>query len=285
MTPMVALAALSGMLVATGLVVLVAALMGWDPQPPRLLAKLSARSHGPSSMRWVAAVAAALIAWAISGWPALGLGVGAGVIGLPIMFQSGGQAQRHIDRLESLEEWTRRLADLIALGMGLEQAIVQAARTAPESIATEVHTLAARIAARTSTEAALRAFADEMNDATADLVVAALILSSRRRGPGVSRALTGIADSAAEEVAARRRIEADRAKPRTVARTVTLVVLAVLAVGLLNSEYTAPYGTPLGQLVLAAGLAFFGGCLWWMHSMTVTRPHERLLTSRTGGAP
>ena len=95
----------------------------------------------------------------------------------------------------------------------------------------EVSALAARLAARWPTETALRAFADDLDDATGDLVVATLILGARRRGPGLARVLTAVADSVAEEVAMRRKVEAERAKPRTTARAVTLITLGVVAVG------------------------------------------------------
>jgi hypothetical protein len=80
-----------------------------------------------------------------------------------------------------------------------------------------------------------------------------------------------------EEVAARRRIEADRAKPRTTARAVTAITLVIITAGLLNRGYTGPYGTFLGQVVLATTLGFFGAALWWMHSMTRTARPARIL--------
>ena len=96
----------------------------------------------------------------------------------------------------------------------------------------------------------MRAFADDLDDATGDLIVATLILGARRRGPGLARVLSAVADSVAEEVAMRRKVEAERAKPRTTARAVTLITLGVVAVGSLNGTYLAPYRTLLGQLVL-----------------------------------
>lgn len=233
--------------------------------------------------QWPVAVAVGLVGWLFTGWPALGLGLAAATVGLPIMFTAGSLAQANISRMEGLEEWTRRLADVLAIGVGLEQAIQTAARTAPDAIRAEVATLAARIAARAQTEQALRSFADDLGDPAGDLVVAALILAARRRGPGVAGALTAIAESVGEEVAARRRVEADRAKPRATARAVTVITIGIVAMGLLNRGYTLPYGTALGQMVLAATLGFFAAALWWMHSMTVTARPARLLASSEGG--
>ncbi|MEI2811934.1 MAG: hypothetical protein V9F00_17630 [Nocardioides sp.] len=81
----------------------------------------------------------------------------------------------------------------------------------------------ARLRARWVTEDALRAFADELDDSTGDLVAANLILGARRRGAGLASVLEGLAESVAADVRARRQVEADRAKPRATARWVTLI--------------------------------------------------------------
>jgi tight adherence protein B len=218
-----------------------------------------------------------VVTWAVTGWPVAGLAVAVAAVGLPAVLAADRREQQRIARVEAVEEWARRVADVLAIGVGLEQALQSAARTAPPAIELGVVTLSTRIAARMPTEAALRRFADDLADPAADLVVAALILATRRRGPGVAAALSALAGSVAEEVAARRRVEADRAKPRATARAVTVITLVILVLGLLNGGYTAPYATPVGQLVLALTLGFFGTALWWMHSMTVSTPPERLL--------
>ena len=45
---------------------------------------------------------------------------------------------RSIDRLEAVEDWTRRLADVLIVGVGLEQAITATLRTVPAPIRPEV---------------------------------------------------------------------------------------------------------------------------------------------------
>ena len=58
--------------------------------------------------------------------------------------------------------------------------------------------------------------------------------------PGPGPVLAAVADSVAEDVAMRRKVEAERAKPRTTARAVTLITLGVLAVGALERHLPAP---------------------------------------------
>lgn len=278
MTPVQVLAAVAALVTGAGVLLMIAAAMGWEPRP-RMVAPGPGLTLTSSSVRWLVAAIVGVLVGVLTGWPALGLGALAAVMGLPTMTGEDARAQAQIDRVEAVEEWTRRLADVLAIGVGLEQAIQTSARAAPAAISDDVATLAARIAARTPTEVALRRFADGLDDSTADLVVASLILASRRRGPGVAAALSAIADSVGEEVAARRRIEADRAKPRTTARAVTIITVAIIAAGLLNRGYTGPYGTLVGQVVLATTLGFFGASLWWMHSMTRNVRPARILGS------
>lgn len=271
------LGAAAGGLLAVGVVLALAGMQRSEP-PPTNQRSLRLPAAGWPRWRWAVAAAGGVAGWVVTGWPAAALIVVIAVLGLPPLLLTSREAARSIERVEAVEEWTRRLADILTVGVGLEQAVVTSVRTVPPQIEDEVGALAARLTARVPTEEALRLFADDLDDATGDLVVAALVLSQRRRGPGVARTLTAAADSVAEEVASRRRIEADRAKPRATARAVTLITLSVAALGMLNGTYVAPYGTPLGQVVLLAVTAAFVFCLWWMRSLTLSPPQPRLIT-------
>jgi Flp pilus assembly protein TadB len=283
------LAALAGAGLVAGVLLVAAGLfpaLAPPPRPRRTETTSPRRLPTGSAGRAVVAVAGAAVAWLVTAWPVAALIVAATVWGLPILLGTSGVAAAGIDRVEALEEWTRRLSDVLVVGVGLEQGIAATVRTCPQHLQGEVSALAARLDARWSTEAALRAFADDLDDATGDLVVATLILGARRRGPGLARVLAAVADSVAEEVAMRRRVEAERAKPRTTARAVTLITLVVVAVGALNGTYLAPYGTLLGQLVLAMIACGFIASLAWMRALTLTRPQPRLFLptepARTG---
>ena len=277
------LAGAAGALIIAGALVAAAGLRRAEPapRPPR-------RTHQPTGgwwerWRWVLAGGLGVAVWALTGWPVAGLIVASAVVGLPFLLGSAKAAARAIDRVEAIEEWTRRLADVLATGVGLEQGLTASAATCPPPLRAEVAALVARLAARWPTEQALRAFADDLDDAAGDFVVATLLLASRRRGPGLAGVLTAAAGSVADEVATRRRVEAERAKPRSTARIVTLITLGVAGVLMLNGTYLAPYGDGLGQLVLALIAAAFTGCLLWIRSLTLAAPAPRFLTQ--GGAP
>ena len=226
-------------------------------------------------------VAAGVAVAALTGWMIALIVIPAAVVGLPTLLSTPPSTAR-IDKLEALEEWTRGLSSILTVGVGLEEALRATLRSTPEAIRPEVTTLVARLRARTDTENALRAFADDLDDATADLVASYLILGSRRRGQGLAAVLESLAESVAADVRARRAIEADRAKPRTTARLVTIITVGVLAILLFTGDYVAPYGTPAGQLILSVLLAAYVGLLIWMRNMAKGEKMPRILGSREG---
>jgi Flp pilus assembly protein TadB len=288
-TTLVAVAA--GVAVPAGLALILHGLLPQEADRPRRRRRLlgaagrALRAGTGARGRCRRTVAAASVAvgagvWLLSGWVVAVVVVPLAALGLPALLRPA-RTGAAVDRSEALEEWTRRLAGVLDVGVGLEQAITVNLRSTPEAIRPPVQALVARLRARWRTDDALRAFADDLDDATGDLVAAALILGAQRRGTGLTRVLTGLADTVADEVRMRRQVEADRAKPRTTARAVTLITLAVLGLLTLNSAYIAPYGDPLGQMVLALLLGLYAGALAWMTSMGRTRPAPRFLTAPT----
>ncbi|RKE22583.1 type II secretion system F family protein [Streptomyces sp. TLI_171] len=215
--------------------------------------------------------------WLLTGIPLMALLVPGAVFGLPWLFDATRSDTRRIGRLEALAEWTQRLSDVLLLGVGLNQAILTSRRTAPAALESEIADLAARLQARWRPEDALRAFADQLADSTADKVLAALLLRAGDSGPGLARALGDMAESVREEVRQRRAIEADRAKHRTTIRWMVGIILLVLVVGSFNSRYTEPYSTGVGQLVLGIVAVAFMLVIAWMRSLAAHTPLPRLL--------
>ena len=276
--------ALAGGLVALGLLGLV---IGLRPAavPPRQSTR-ARRRRGPTRRTrhlLLAGGALGLVGWLITGWILALVIAPIAVIGLPILL-SAPPAATQIARLEAMEEWTRSLSGVLTVGLGLEQALVATLRSTPAPIADEVQRLVTRLRARWDTEKALRAFADELDDATGDLVAASLILSATGSGGGLVAVLEGLAASVAEDVRARRALETDRAKPRSTARAVTCITVGALALLALNRSYVEPYTSPLGQVLLAVLLTGYVAALLWMRQMTAGTATPRLLARRSGRA-
>lgn len=282
------LAGVCGALLVAGLLLSAYALTAPElPTRPRRKPRPMAQDDRPAARRqralWAAAAVAAAAVWLASGWPVGGVLVGLAVVGVPWLLAQFAAGNAAVERLEALQEWVRRTSDVLAAGGGLEQTLIRSARTVPAPIQVEVATLAARLQARWPTSRALLAFADDLDDAAGDLVVGALLLGGELRGPGLARVLTELAGSLSEEVTMRRKVEADRAKPRANARWLLLITVAAAGLAALNGDYLAPYGTGLGQLVLAAIAGLMVACLLWMRRLTVAVPSTRFLVDRDGG--
>lgn len=272
--------ALAGALIVAGIIGLVEGLRPVPvddrrKQPPALVRRLR-RIPRRTLLLLLAGVFAGMLVWLLTGWFLALVIVPAAAIGMPVLLSTT-SATAEIQRLDALQEWTRALAGVLTVGVGLEQALIATLRSTPKPISREVTNLVARLRSRWDTERAIRTFADELDDATGDLVAAYLIRASRRRGAGLANVLEDLAESVADDVRARRRVEADRAKPRSTARWVTVISAGVLVFLAFTGSYVAPYGTPLGQVVLALLLAAYVATLIWMRRMAAGRPLPRIL--------
>ncbi len=270
--------ALAGALIVGGLIALAIGLQRTPvtPKAPRRARRTISRR---TRILLAFGLAAGVLGWLVTGWVlALLLGPVAAV-GLPMLLTAPDAADR-IVRLEAMEEWTRSLAGVLTVGVGLEQALVATLRSTPAPIAGEVNRLVSRLRARWVTEDALRAFADELDDSTGDLIAANLILGARRRGAGLASVLEGLAESVSADVRSRRQVEADRAKPRATARWVTLISASALLILAVSGDYVKPYGSPIGQVILAVLLAAYVGTLVWMRRMAIGKTLPRFLDTR-----
>ncbi len=277
---------LCGALLAGGFLAAIVATIGTTAQKGtgRVARVRAAWTGGPGGGREAARRRALLtgagitfvVVWFVSGVFVAALLLGAGVVGVPWLLDAGTGGKARIVKLEALAEWTQRLSEILRLGPALEQALVTSRKNPPASLADEVAELADKIKAGWLPVDALRDFADRLDDVTADKACAALMLCAVDPGPGLAKVLEDTAAQLREEVAARRKIEADRAKSRTAMRSMTLVCVALVLVGFLI-PYTAPYATVLGQLVLALLGSAFAAVLWWTRRLAGHTPVPRFL--------
>ncbi|UJH71773.1 type II secretion system F family protein [Ornithinimicrobium sp. INDO-MA30-4] len=219
-----------------------------------------------------------LIIAVTTGWVIAVILAPAAVAGIPMLFAAP-PAGREVKRLEAMEEWVRSLSGVLTSGAGLEQALASSLRSTPELIRPEVTRLVGRLRGRWNTETALKAFADDLDDPTGDLIAATLVLGARKRGAGLGAVLDGLAESVASDVRARREVEADRAKPRSNARLITIITVIVLGLLGLSGDYVAPYGTPFGQVLLVLLLTLYVATLLWMRKMAEGKPLPRMIGS------
>ncbi|MET0447613.1 MAG: type II secretion system F family protein [Aeromicrobium sp.] len=271
------LLALVGAAIGAAVLLLVWAVTPQEPAAfvvqPTLLPKL--KSLGA---RLPFAIGAGLLLLVVTRWPVLAAAGGLLVFFGPALFGGAASEKRTIARLEGLAAWTESLRDTIAGAVGLEQAIPATAYAASPAISPQLVAMSDRLRVRTPLPVALQRFADDLDDPSADLIVAALMLNAKLRGPGLRDVLTSLAASAREELEMRRRVVASRASTRrSVQIVVGITVFFVLGLTLFNRPYVEPYSSFLGQLVLLVVLGFFAAGFMWMRRLSVFELPARFL--------
>ncbi|MEV8062945.1 type II secretion system F family protein [Streptomyces antimycoticus] len=236
--------------------------------------------------RLTIALTAGVATGALTGWPVAAVLTTAAMLTLPGLLGPDRATARRTERLEALALWTEMLRDTLSAAAGLEQAVLTTAAIAPAPLQRELHRLAASIRSSQPLPAALRTFADEVDDPLADVVVAALVTAAERQASQLAALLGELADSVREQVAMRQRIDAGRASIRTGVR-VTVTVTLGMAVGLtvFNRPYLDPFNSLTGQLVLAVVGALFAASFTWLTA--IGRLHEpvRLIGHSPAKAP
>lgn len=273
------LALLAGAAIGGGLFLLGLAIRGVPPRPasPDRTAARRARLRKLSNKVGLAVVVGAAVL-VFTRWPVIAVGSALLVVGWQGFIGGAAEERAGIRNLEALAAWTESLRDTIAGAAGLEQAIPVSVRAAAPTLQPHLRTLVDRLHTRMPLPEALQRFADDLNDPSADLVIAALILNARLRGPGLREVLTALAESAREELDVRRKVEAER---RATRRSVQIVVGASLGFATLliifNPSYVAEYNSLLGQAMLSIIAMLFGIAFAWMRRLAKFDKPERLL--------
>ncbi|GII75514.1 type II secretion system protein [Sphaerisporangium rufum] len=277
---------LGGAAIGGGLFTLVAFFIGSRGRParPDRSEELRRRARRLSTRIGIAVVVGGIVL-IVTRWPVIAIGSALLVLGWHGL--TGGAAEERVGmrNLEALAAWTESLRDTIAGAAGLEQAIPASVRAAAPNLQPHLIAMVDRLHTRMPLPDALHRFADDIDDPSADLVIAALILNAKLRGPGLREVLGALAGSAREELDVRRKVEAER---RSTRRSVQIVVGASLGFAALlivfNPSYVSEYQGLLGQLVLLVVAGFFGAGFAWMRRLAKFEKPERML-ARVAPAP
>lgn len=274
---MILYGSLFGALFASGLVLGISAWRGW--QPPRIPDSWRIRLIENWSRLWKA-VAVGLAVAVITRWPVAVITAIALTYLWPKLFGGTGESKAQLERLSAIATWTESLRDTIAAAVGLEQAILASVENAPDAIRPQLLRLAGRLRSHVPLPQALSAFAEDFDDASVDLVAAALVMNSRLRGSGLVATLTALSATARSELDMRTRVEESRKNLRRSARVIIGITLA-FAGGLmvLSRDYLQPYGTFVGQLVLCIVVGMFVAGFWWIRKASHIEAAPRFLAS------
>jgi Flp pilus assembly protein TadB len=275
------LAVLAGAVGGCGLLLLVTAVRGRPPGPPgRRSTRLRRQLREIAGTRGALALLAGALTVAATRWIVAGFGVALLLLAWRTLGGAAGE-RRAMVRLEALATWTESLRDTIAGAVGLEQAIPSSLRVAAPSLRDPLARLVDRLHTRVPMPEALRGLADDLDDPSADLIIGALIINARLRGPGLRDLLGALAAAVRDELDVRRKVSAERRSTRRSAQIVVLVSVSLaLGLAVLNPGYVHVYDSPGGQLVLAVVVALYAAGFAWMRRLAAFEAPERLLAGR-----
>jgi Flp pilus assembly protein TadB len=280
MTDRTLLSLICGAVVGGAILLLVVAIRGTAPREatPSLFKRGGNVDNRKQLIRIGTGIGVGLVVLVITEWLVLAVALGL-LAGLADRFFGGtGEERRAIDRLEALATWTEALRDTIAGAVGLEQAIPATAVNAAPAIKPSLNLLVDRLRIREPLPSALMRFADDLDDPSADLIVAALVLNARLRGPGLREVLSALADSAREELDVRRKVAAERRSTRRSVQVVVAITLLVAAALILfNPTYVSPYTSFIGQFVLFIVITLYAVGLVWLRRLAKIEVPERFL--------
>ncbi|MDR1791306.1 MAG: type II secretion system F family protein [Propionibacteriaceae bacterium] len=255
-------ALVAGAAVFGGLFLLALGMMRRPAKPPRgrhdsRLARWWVAQSPQRRLLIVGSFLVGLLVAMVFGWMIAPIVLPAIVVFLPAIMMRSDEDVR-IAKMNAMAEWTRSLSSVLMAGQSLPQAVAASQRSVPPAIKTEVTHLVGFLSRSNITpEVAFRAFAEEMRDYTGDEVAAALIVSSRVQGSGLSATLKQISVLVAQDVRNRLAIEAERESARTEARMIVAISVAGVGITVL-SGMIFEYSSPFGQALLLFYLGLFG---------------------------
>ena len=281
------LAILIGGLTGAALFLAVIALYGLPARRPGAgPGRLDRLRRDVLSPRGAIAVVTGILVLVATRWVVAGVGVA--LLAYSWRSISGARGERAaIARLEGLATWTESLRDTIAGAVGLEQAIPSSTRIAAPAIREPLLKLVDRLHTRMPMPEALRVFATDLDDPSADLIIAALIINSRLRGPGLRDLLGALSRSVREELDMRRKVSAERRSTRRSVQIVIGVSVGMaIVLALLDRSFLSPYSSPLGQVVLVGIAGLYGIGIAWLRRLAHFETPQRMLgePSPTSGA-
>lgn len=239
------------------------------------LADVDAKDFG--SVMVLLFVVGAVLAYALFGGIAPAIASGAFAATLPVATY---RARREATRRQAREAWPRLIEEIRMLtgsaGRSIPQAVFDVGRRAPLELrpafaAAEREWLISTDFARTT--GVLKA---RLADPTADTICETLLVAHLVGGSDVDRRLAALAEDRTVDLQGRKDAVAKQAGVRFARRFVLVVPAGMALAGLSIGTGRAAYQTPLGQLLVTAGVAVVAGCWIWAGRLMRLPDEERV---------
>lgn len=280
---MVETAILAGSTVGLGLFFVIYGVLSPTAQGTSLKQRVAQLQSSRTTRRVLVGIAVGVTLLMLTGVIAISALAGAAIIVWPAVTSFTGQGNRQTTAaLSAWAEWTERLRDTCANGVGLAQALQETTRIPPEELHTEFSNFNARLKVGEGVEQSLRWLADAINDPDADETIAALILSSRESGPQLGQVLTDLAESTRSLVEVRQTVEANQREERRNATITVFLIIGVIIASLLTGRGQA-FTSPSGQIAALIAAASIGAGMLSMARLMQINTAQRFIHARDGG--
>jgi tight adherence protein B len=244
----------------------------------------SARRRGPGRTRqWLAQagledVAAGEFAGVMASLALLGAAVAFAVFGgvLPAIsagafaatFPVASYRRRRAARLAKAQEsWPRMIEEIRiltgSLGRSIPQALFEVGRRGPAELRPAFAAAHREWLLSTDFARTLKVLKDRLADPTADAACETLLIAHDLGGVDLDKRLTALAEDRVQDTQGRKDARAKQAGVRFARRFVLIVPVGMALAGMSLGNGRAAYGTPLGQVLVVAGIAMTAVCWLW----------------------
>jgi tight adherence protein B len=187
----------------------------------------------------------------------IGLALAAGFVGAMathfVRTRRNAKAARVVD--ESFPDLIENLISRVRSGVGLLDALAQAAANAPAVVATPAREFWAAVQISGDASACLDDLKESWASPTADLIIETVRVAHDAGGANVVEVLRELADQVRRERNLRREVEAKQSWVRVAARVGVAAPWIVLVLLSFRSEAASAYNSPAGVTLIVCGLA------------------------------
>jgi tight adherence protein B len=193
--------------------------------------------------------------------------------------------RRERRRADAREAWPRLIEEMrirtTTLGRSIPQALFDVGERAPADLRPAFEAARREWLLSTDFDRTVAVLTARLADATADAVCETLLIAHQIGGNDVDRCLSALIDDRILDLQGRKDAIARQAGARF-ARWFTLAVpLAMAVIGLSIGDGRAAYGTPTGQVLVAAGVGLMVVCWIWAGQILRLPGEQRVFTGLT----
>ena len=200
-------------------------------------------------------VGAGMLTLTFLGIPSVAIAIGILAAAVPAAVEVGRRRSRREDLAGAWPDFLALMKGRVVAGETLPDSFIAAAERSPEPIRSSANQISEAVSFGDGFTAALERLRDQLDDATADRVLATIAAAHRSGGPRVGLVLTSLGVSVADELRLRRSHIAALTEQRMTALVALIAPWGLLALTIATNPQSAlSYRTPTGTLIVAVGL-------------------------------